>query len=357
MKIKVAILDTDSNYLLRISNAFGSMFAEEVEVYSFTEEKTAFEMIQSGNCKADLLLAGEEFEINPEELPKNCAFAYFVSNTQIDNLRGQKAICKFQKAELIYREMLSLYADVSEVVIGTGNHGEKNTLILAFMSASGGTGSSSAAAACAKRLAKGNKKVLYLNLEQFGSAKDFFEAGGTFDLSDVIFAIKSNKTNLSMKLESIVKHDVSGVFFFDSCRMAFDVMEINPDDMHRLLEELKALEKYDYIIIDMDFSFNKREVEVMKQAFRIVFVSNGTVIANNKLQKALDALNVFEQKQELKLMPKVNLLYNNFRSKTGKTLDRSDIKTLGGISRIDSADMNQIIEYIVGMNVFNSFLM
>ena len=357
MKIKVAILDTDPNYLSRISSAFGSMFEQELEIYSFTEKKTALELIHAGDCKVDLLLAGDDFEVDPEELPKNCAFAYFVSSAQIDNLRGQKTICKFQKAELIYREMLSLYADVSEVVIGVGNNGEKNTLILAFMSASGGTGSSTAAAACAKRLAKANKKVLYLNLEQFGSANDFFEAGGTFDLSDVIFAIKSNKTNLSMKLESIVKHDVSGVFFFDSCRMAFDVMEINPDDMHRLLEELKALEKYDYIVMDMDFSFNKREVEVMKQAFRIVFVSSGTDIANNKLQKALDALCVFEQKQDLKLMPKVNLLYNNFRSKTGKTLERSDLKTLGGISKIDSADSGKIIEYIVGMNVFNSFLL
>lgn len=356
MKIKVAILDVDSNYLMRLSNAFGNMFADKIEVYSFTDSETALSLIQNGECKADILLAGEEFEIHAEELPGTCAFAYFVSNAQLDNLRGEKTICKFQKAELIYKEMLALYADVSDVVIGTSKENDHATKVLAFVSASGGAGSSSAAAACAKRLARADKKVLYLNLEQFGNSGDFFTAGGTFNLSDVIFAVKSNKSNLTMKLESTVKHDVSGVFFFDSCRMAFDVMEINPDDMNRLLKELCALGKYDFIVLDMDFSFNKREVEVMKQAFAIVFVSNGTVIANNKLKKAFEALTVFEQQNNLKLRMKTMVLYNAFRSKTGQMLDGNEVKVLGGVSLLDSADVNQVVDYISSMKVFDVFL-
>lgn len=357
MKIRVAILDEDQNFLGRIANAFSSRYPEDIEVYTFRDKKKALTAIQEGNTRADLLLAGEGFEIDSKELPKHCGFAYFVDTPQVENLRGQKAICKFQKAELIYKEMLALYADADEIATKFLTHGDREAVILSFVSASGGTGSSSTAAACAKRLARANKKVLYLNLEQFGSSGDFFEAGGTFDLSDVIYAIKSHKSNLTVKLESSVKHDISGVFFFDSCRMAFDVMEINPDDMNCLLEELKALGKYDYIVVDMDFGFQKREVEVMKQAFRIVFVSDGTEIANTKLKKGMDALSVFERQKELKLLPRVNLLYNKFASKTGQTLEDAEIKVLGGVPRLDGADTAQVVNHIAGMSVFDSFLM
>lgn len=356
MKIKVAILDGDQNYVKRITNTFQNMFAGEIEIYSFLSKETAIQTISSGKIKIDLLLAEENFVIDVNKIPKNCAFAYFVESQQIDTLRGQKAISKFQKAELIYKEMLALYADVSDIVIGGGNNGEKETLILTFVSANGGSGSSTAAAACAKRLARLNHQVLYLNLERFGNAKDFFEAGGAFDLSDVIYAIKSSKSNIGMKLESTVKRDISGVFFFDSCKMAFDVMEISPNDMNRLLEELKALGKYEYIIIDMDFGFERREVEAIKQAFRIVFVGDGTKISNTKLAKALDALLVLEQRQNLKIMPRVNLLYNHFRSKTGEVLERTDIKTLGGVPKLDTADMHQIVDYMANMAVFDSLI-
>lgn len=358
LKIRVAILEEDQIFLKRISNAFSNRFPEELEIYSFTDIELALNAINERNAKVDLLLAGEGFDINVQKLPSNCGFAYFVDSLEIGTLRGQKTICKFQKAELMYKEMLAIYADITEVVPRVvNNSGDREAVILSFVSASGGTGSSTTAAACAKRLARANKKVLYLNLEQFGSSRDFFEAGGTFDLSDVIYAIKSHKSNLTVKLESTVKHDVSGVFFFDSCKMAFDVMEINPDDMNRLLEELKALGKYDYVVVDMDFGFQKREVEVMKQAFRIVFVSDGTEISNTKLKKGIDALSIFEQQKELKLMPKVTLLYNKFASKTGQMLENADIKVLGGIPRLDGAETAMVVNHIAEMGVFDSFLM
>lgn len=351
MKIKVAVLDEDQIYLKRLTGYFTTEWPNKVEIYSFSDLSTAMKMIKEGPKKLDLLLASTEFGVDVSELSSGTGFAYLVDTPGIDNYKGQPAICKFQKAELIYRQMLSVYADVTNVVLAANND-DNRSVILSFVSACGGDGSSSVAAGCAINFARAGKRVLYLNLEQFGSSKVFFEAGGNFDLGDIIYAIKSNKSNLTVKLESAVKHDVSGVFYFESCKMAFDVMEINPNDIKRLLFELNSLGKYDYIIIDMDFNFNDREVEALKESYKIVFVGSGTEISNIKLQKALSAIRIFEQENDIALMPKINILYNKFVSDKCKLLTDSEVETLGGINRIDMDDCRQVVREIAQKGVF-----
>ena len=93
--------------------------------------------------------------------------------------------------------------------------------MIIFSSPSGGVGTSSMAAACAVHYAMQGKKVLYLNLEKFGSADVFFSGEGQFDMSDIIYTLKSKKTNLALKLESCVKQDISGVYFYSQSKRAF----------------------------------------------------------------------------------------------------------------------------------------
>lgn len=82
--------------------------------------------------------------------------------------------------------------------------------------AGGGVGSSSLAAACALNFAARGRSVLYLNLEKFGGSSQFFSGEGQFDMSDVVLSLKSRKANLALKLESYVRRDPRGVFFFAS---------------------------------------------------------------------------------------------------------------------------------------------
>lgn len=66
-----------------------------------------------------------------------------------------------------------------------------------------------------------------------------------FDMSDIIFALKSKKANLAMKLESCVKQDGSGVYFYSQSKIALDMHELNSEDIMRLLSELKLYGEYD----------------------------------------------------------------------------------------------------------------
>ncbi len=47
MKIKVAILERDKSYLARIVSAFGTKYADKLEIYSFTDPDIAMSTLSS----------------------------------------------------------------------------------------------------------------------------------------------------------------------------------------------------------------------------------------------------------------------------------------------------------------------
>ena len=242
MKIKLAILEKDRSYLSRIVPAFGSKYADKLEIYSFTNYDVAIETVRIS--RIDVLLASDAFDIDVSKLPARCAFAYLVDSPGIDMINDQRAICKFQRADLIYKQILSAYSEKATGIMGFAPGEEKSTVIV-FASPAGGVGTSTIAAACALHFAKADKKVLYLNLETFGSADLFFQGEGVFDMSDLIFALKSKKSNLHLKLESCIKRDARGVYFYSQPKIVLDRLELKEEEILRLEHVPESSERLD----------------------------------------------------------------------------------------------------------------
>ena len=104
MKIKLAILEKDTSYLSRIVSVFGTKYADKFEIYSFTNQDVALNNLDS--AKIDVMVASDSFDIDVAALPARCAFAYMVDSIDVDMVNDQRAICKFQKADLIYKQIL-----------------------------------------------------------------------------------------------------------------------------------------------------------------------------------------------------------------------------------------------------------
>ena len=353
MKIKLAILEKDRSYLTRIVTAFGTKYADKFEIYSFTDADVAVSTLAS--ARIDMLLASEAFDIQMDRLSARCAFAYLVDAADIETVNDQQAICKFQKADLIYKQILSIYSEKASAITGFSAHGEKGKILI-FTSVGGGVGSSCVAAACAMHCAQGEKKALYLNLEKFGSADLLFSGQGQFDLSDIIYALKSKKTNLSLKLEGCVKQDTSGVFFYSPAKIALDRMELNTEEIIRLLNELKVMGNYDYIIVDMDFGIDKDSMQIFRQAQNVVLVGNGTPESNLKTERAWQAMVTLEQNADAPLTNRVCFVYNQVSSKNGQSIQAEGLKVLGGAPIISNANTRQIMEQLAATDMFAQIL-
>lgn len=353
MKIKLGILDMDQSYLNRIVAVFGTKYAEKLEIYSFTDLEVALATINS--AKIDVFIANEAFDIDLNNLSKRCGFAYFVDSMDVSMVNNQRAICKFQKAELIYKQILNIYSDKAEN-LSTLKSKDGSASIILFQSVSGGTGASSMAAAGSLHFAEQGKKVLYLNLEKFGSSDAFFNGEGNFDISDIIYGLKSKKSNLSLKLESCVKNDPRGVYFYSQSRVALDMLELDCDEILQLLSELKAIEFYDYIVVDMDFAMDKNVLKICRQANAIVWVGDGLEISNIKIRRAYDALSIMEQNADLPLQKRISLLYNKFSNKVSKALEDIELRNIGGAPRYEHATTSQVLEQLSKLDVFDKII-
>lgn len=354
MKIKLAILEKDVSYLNRFVNVFSTKYAEKIEVYSFTDKEVARSAIEEN--RIDVFIVSDAFEINVSNLPKRCSFAYFVDSPDVESVNDIRAICKFQKIDLIYKQILSLYSEkagnISDLKID-----DDSTTVIAFASPSGGVGCSSVAAACALYYAAQGKKVLYLNLERFGSADRFFQGEGQFDMSDVIFAIKSKKANLALKLESCVKVDPRGVHFFSETKNAMDMLELKNEECTHLISELKISGLYDYIILDVDFMMGKDMLALYHQTHRMVWVGDGTEISNGKITRAYQVIETMEASKEVPLTNKMRLIYNKFSSGgTSSIIEGLGLKHVGGIEVIKPPVVQQVITHISKNAVFESIL-
>lgn len=348
MKIRLAILESDLFYLNRIANVINTKYTDKLELYSFTTEEKIYDELS--RQKIDVFLANGEFEIDMQKIPARCEFAYLVDSVDIQSLRGKPALCKFQKVELIYKQILSMFSEKAAIITGNNMSGRGKAIL--FTGVAGGVGCSSAAAACAVYFAVKGKKTIYLNLESLGDADCYFRGEGQGNFSDIIYAVKSKKVNLPMKLDSLVKQDSTGVYFFSACNTALDMLELKSEEIKHLIEDLRSSCGYEYIILDMDMRFGNELMQWFKNSDDVVLVSDGAETANIKIKRMLRAMRLLEEQGNERWMYDISILYNRFNSRTSVKTDGLDIREIGGIKRYEDYTEAQLILKISELDVF-----
>lgn len=341
MKIKLAMLESDAMYLHRVVPVFNNRFAKELEIYSFTEVDAAIACLEQK--KIDVFLASDTFKINHDQVPKRCGFAYLVESLDINSIDGYKAVCKFQKAELIYKQILSIYSEHMPNITGIAPNENGAMKTIVFCSPCGGVGTSTVAAGAAIALVNAGYRVLYINTEVYGEADMFFSCDGQFDFSEVIYALKSNKTNRAMKLQSTVKQDATGVHFYSSAKIALDLMEMKPSDYITLQSELKKLGCYDYVILDMDCPKTVAGFEFFSHCNSVVLVTDGSENAAAKLNNVLRSVQIMDSNSELALQPRMWQVNNKAAA---NELTQNELRILGSFPVYQRVSSNQMAKQL-----------
>ncbi len=350
MKIKLYILEADVDFLERITSVFTNKYSNELEISVFTNQQLALDGVNSE--RVDVLLVSDEFELDHNTIPDRTVLAYLTDSAAIEEVKGKQAISRFQKADLIYKEILALYAESSNVLISSSGDG---ALVVSFTSTSGGTGTSTMAAAAAMRFATLGKRVIYFDLNPYSDAGLFFQGQGSGTFTDVIYAIKRQKSNLGLKVESVLRQDNSGVFYFEASQNPLDNLSLTHNETVRLVDLFTKLGSFDVVVLDLPFSLDEKHLVYFENSRHIVNVLDGSDIANNYFTRALDAIYVLEDQKKLVYTKKLHVAYNKFSSRNGKRVE-ANVKTLGGVSRFESAQTKEIAQQIAKQDFFDKLL-
>lgn len=329
MRIRLAIYDPNIEFMTRISKIFQQKYADKIELSIFTNEDTLYQNLKE--VHTDMVLFDRSVKFRMEMLPEGITAGYLSDIADVEEIEGFPAICKYQKAETIYKMILGLYAENSSDVKLKNNGGDIK--IILFTSAQGGSGTSTVAAAYALRRAEEKKKkVFYLNLEKLGDSGLYFGGEGKQSFSDVIFALKSRKGNLLMKMESVTERDPSGVDFFCSCRNAYDMFELTDGEVEALLQGFQQSSGYEELVIDLSGELTDRIVMLMKDyADKIIYVEDADAAGEGKFQRFCEAICVMEQRRRCNILNKIRLLYNRHSANQSIAYKKSAVPVIGGL--------------------------
>ncbi len=348
MQIRLVVGILDKRYLELFAAYLERIYADMIELLAFSGEeilRSYFTLLT-----ADFILLDEAFEELAGELKTQGRIALLSEKGMGRSGEGLPRIARFKKPDLIYKDILGLYADSGRRPIsgGAGGSSEGEGQLILVTGCSGGTGASTFAAALAKKYASRGKQVLYLNLEPAGMSTDFFSGAGDYFFDDIIFALKSQRADLRLKLESAVRTDASGVHFFAPCTKGLYMLELNHADQMRLLETLAGGMGYDAVILDMNFQISMEFLKLAEKMSRIILVQDGGEISNSKFQRTMESLHIMEEERKLHVTGTMQLLYNRFSSsKSSSEIPGARFPVLGKIPPIKHALTGEIIAYML----------
>lgn len=347
MKIKVVILDDDAVFLERLIGTLNAHYADKLEVFSFTGKEAATDKVRE--IRADIFLVGEAFE-DDEALRNERGFTWLIGTPGVDAYLGYAAIGKFQKVDQIYKNILNLYAEYAaekeiHAKVATGD-----AATIVFSSPSGGVGTSSLAAACAAYYAAAGKRALYLTFDELGTADVFFVGDGMYSMTDVIYALKSKKANLAIKIESCIKHGPYGISFFSGTKTSMDMLELKPEEKAELLTAVRTAGLFDYVILDYPFSMTRDALKLIAGAHIWVSVTDGSAPSVEKTERMIDALGTGYKDLGDRLLDRMSLLYNRYdETRSGRVRNFEAIDTM---RNFPNATEQSVIETMMDAGVF-----
>lgn len=353
MKIKIAVLEHDENYLSKIISVFNNKFSGKLEVFGFSNRDIALQ--QLSNICPDIFLFPESFLNIIDITSLQTVPLVLVESNDITEVQGCEVVSKYQKVDQIYKKILAVYsAHTNYSFISDASDVSCKTIV--FTGIAGGVGTTTSALGCAFYLARMQKKVAYLDLNMVSNISTFLAGQGDYCMSDILYAIKSKKPNIGLKIESALCQDDSGISFFKEAATVLDMVEMTDEEAVLIWKELCGLEVFDYIILDMPFGLRGYPAELMSQSQCVIWVSDGSVAANAKMIKVYQAIKILEEQGNKFRAPNLSVVYNAFSSKTGNVIEDNGIKNLGGVPKVQNAAERQVVEHIANMELFKSLI-
>lgn len=353
VRIKIAVLIKDNETLKRFCQLLSGNYDAGLEIYAFTDKANALKSLLDDGINLFLVESGSDIQL--EDIPKMCTLVYLSETDTVKEIKGIKAVCLYHRPEVIYKELMEIFAESTEASISSIGGKASAANVYTFFSPVGGVGTSTIAAAFAVYLTQYQRKVLYLNFEKNGDAAAFFNGEGASDMSDIFYDIKSKKLNLAIRIESKVKLDDSGVFFIESCRNALDMDYVNGKDIAEFVTTISDLKLFDDIVIDTDCSMDERMLETVRLSGNTIVVNDGRNISNAKIARFFSAMAAFEGEKEESFISKIYMFMNKFDRERCSFDEKFKNIILGGIDDYYDEEPRQIIQRAIRSDVFDYF--
>lgn len=346
--IRVLFLTNDSEYCHRVAPYFAKYHPEIKPAFS-----AATQGISEALAKKmyNVVLIGEEFAGVHITVPSGVSGAYLSETSSDSEINGLNSFCKYKSGEALFRQILSMFAEVSNIQ-SVNSSGFR---VYAFAGANGGAGATTMAAAFAYRQASLGKKTLYFCCDPFADYSAFLAdktEGGS--LSDLIFIVKSasGAKGASLKAAALLKKDVSGVKFLESCKDPYDFEVLTAEQIEKMLDILSAADEFDCVVIDASIYDERCRKLIMKRADTLFIVAENDSSAKAKLKRLMYYLNVADNRENTDLVSRSALIFNKNAEQNNTGVE--GIAFCGSVPKYKDRNIRNIANAAARLDIWNS---
>ncbi len=352
MRIRLGILSGDLRYINKILEYFNTNYMEQLELFAFSSEE-ALQSHMKAN-RLDMLLAEKSQLSSATKLPASVVLAYFSDSPDVEKIDNVPAVCKFQKADLIYKEILGIFAEYGKSIEEYRFRSAEQKISVCFMGVSGGAGASTAAMACGMHFARMGHGSVYIDLERAGTAGAVLHPENAQSLSDALYAVKRGHGNLQLKLESLLQQDPSGLKFYNPFHSVLDAEEMSAEDLETLFKGIQSTQSAEYLIFDLDGGMTEKNRLLMDSCDLVVLVQGAGDVSAQKMTKYLQAFSDLDRSGDADLLIKTAVLYNGFASTQTPPPLAEEVKVLGQVPRFGGT-AREVAEHMAAGNYFSLF--
>lgn len=279
-KLTIVLADTDEDYLMPLELKFIQGFGENADIIVITEREYLNYYFSSPR-NIDILLISDE--LYSREFEKHNITNMFVLSERVEQTStgdmNVGVIYKYTSVKEIFNEVYNSSTSESLKEIN-----EKNALTKVIMvySPIGGAGKTTIATGISAALAKSFKKVLYLSTESLQSFnvllknKEF--VNGSFGKELAI-----NSASLLAALQKEIRTEI-----FDYVLPLKEVassLNITMKNYKYLIEKIKEIKIYDYIVVDASSEFNDDKSMLMSLCDKVIIITKQNKESCEKLER------------------------------------------------------------------------
>ena len=350
MRKILIIADKDEIFVNSLEEYILLNHGEEFEIRTYTN-KDYLEKYFSTPKKVDILLINSNFEFKDMK-NQYIDNIVFISNEESIQL-AYDYIYRYGELDSICNKLRYINIKNDEIELSTNKFITEKAEVISIYSPIGGMGKSTIAISISIELSLKGNSILYINLENMPSINAYFKFRKTkFNLSHIIEQLNFDRNQLIHYLnESIVIDKETNISYINPVDNIFTIEQMNRDDIKYIINTIKELKRFNYIIIDTSSNYDTSKKSIMDASDKIIMPLGQNEISK---QKTLNFLRFIDEEELHKFVPIINK-YKEESINCIKDINiiNSDLQIKGVINHYEA--LKECNDYISILNKHNSF--
>jgi hypothetical protein len=225
-------------------------------------------------------------------------------------LRGSavRNVDKFQRADLVYQELLSIYMEWGEneqiSLLLPATVTQKDMVLIGLYSPVHRCLQTSFGLVLGQMLA-GKHKTLYLNFEHYAGIGELLPNLRTRDLSDLLYFLSADKEKFLLWME-IIHKKIGNLDVIPPVKAGEQLIQVTKEEWMEFLTRIFELGQYQYIILDLSESVQGL-MDILRLCKTVFTLTKEDHMSRSKLDQYEQVLSLYEYEDVLQKTRKCSL--------------------------------------------------